>query len=259
MKNWKPDAILYVVDFRQSEHFDKLFATAAKCGYDSTELRHIKFGTVTDEHGKPYKTRSGSTIGLEGLLDESEAKAYEVVAANDDAKKGGWELDEPTRRNVAKVVGIGALKYADLSHNRESDYEFSYKKMLATTGDTATYMQYSYARVHGIFSKAGVTQEQVRSSSAELKLEHAAERALGLKLMQFSTAIDDVLVDYRPNQLTAYLFELAKTFSSFFDQCPVVKADTEEQRQSRLILCDLTARTIKQGLELLGIGVVQKM
>ncbi|MEM7312312.1 MAG: arginine--tRNA ligase [Planctomycetota bacterium] len=259
MENWKPDAILYVVDFRQSEHFDKLFATAEKWGYKDVELRHIKFGTVTDEHGKPYKTRSGDTIGLEGLLDDAEEKAYEVVAANDDGKDGGWELDEPTRRKIAKVVGIAGLKYADLSHNRESDYVFSYEKMLAKTGDTATYMQYSYARVYGIFAKVGVTQQQIQESTAELKLDHPAERALGLRLLQFGGAIDDVLVDYRPNQLTAYLFDLAKSFSSFFDQCSVVKADTDEQRQSRLILCDLSARTIKQGLALLGIDVVEKM
>ena len=259
MKTWNPDAILYVVDFRQSEHFDKLFATAEKWGYADVVLRHIKFGTVTDEHGKPYKTRSGDTIGLEGLLDDAEEKAYDVVAENDEAKKTGWELDEPTRRHIARVVGIAALKYADLSHNRESDYEFSYKKMLATTGDTATYMQYSYARVYGIFAKAGVTQEEVRESAAKLKLEHPAERALGLKLLQFEGAVEEVLVDYRPNQLTAYLYDLAKSFSSFFDQCPVVKAESDEQRQSRLVLCDLTARTLKQGLALLGIDVVEKM
>ena len=256
---WNPDVVLYVVDFRQSEHFDKLFATARKWGYDQVELEHVKFGTVLGEDGKPYKTRSGDTVGLEGLLEEAEARAYEVVAANDEAKPKGWELDEPTRRNIAKVVGIAALKYADLSQNRESDYVFSYDKMLALTGNTATYMQYSYARVFGIFEKGNVDAESIRNSDANITLNDPYERALGLKLLQFGDALGEVLVDYRPNQLTNYLFDLAKCFSAFFENCPVLKAEEEEVRTSRLLLCDLTARTLKQGLTLLGIGVVQKM
>ena len=258
-KTWQPTSVLYVVDFRQSEHFEKLFAAAAKWGYDDVDFRHIKFGAVLGEDGKPYKTRAGDTVGLSGLLDEAEARAYEVVAANDDAKPGGWELDEPTRRHIAKVVGIAAIKYADLSQNRESDYVFSYDKMLALQGNTATYMQYSYARAHGIFSKGQVDVEDICASAAKLQLSHPAERSLGLKLLQFDDALDDVLVDYRPNQLTSYLFELAKAFSTFFENCPVVKAELESERLSRYLLCDLTARTLKLGLALLGIDVVERM
>ncbi len=256
---WNPDAILYVVDFRQSEHFDKLFATARQLGQTNVELTHVKFGTVLGEDGKPYKTRSGDTVGLAGLLNEAEQRAYEVVAANDDAKPDGWELDEPTRRHIANTVGMAALKYADLSQNRESDYVFSYDKMLALTGNTATYMQYSYARVFGIFAKGDILAEQLRQSDATIELPHAAERELGLKLLQFGDAIEEVLADYRPNQLTSYLFDLAKAFSAFFEQCPVLKADNDEVRNSRLLLCDLTARTLKLGLSLLGIQVVEKM
>ncbi len=259
MAEWHPDAILYVVDFRQAEHFEKLFATARLWGGAETELQHIKFGTVLGEDGKPYKTRSGDTVGLVGLLDEAEARAYEVVSANDDAKSDGWELDEPARRRVARVVGIAALKYADLSQNRESDYVFSYDKMLALQGNTATYMQYSYARVHGIFARGHIDADALRNSTATIELAHPAERALGLKIRQFGDAIDEVLVDYRPNLLTAYLFDLAKCFSAFFEQCPVLKAETEPQRLSRLLLCDLTARALKLGLQLLGIQTVEKM
>ena len=262
IETWKPDAVLYVVDFRQSEHFDKLFATAEKWGCGRSQginLEHVKFGTVLGEDGKPYKTRSGVTVGLMGLLDEAEARAYDVVAANDEAKPQGWELDEPTRRHIAKVIGIAALKYADLSQNRESDYVFSYDKMLALTGNTATYMQYSYARVFGIFAKGNVDAQSIRDSNAKFALNHEAERELGLKLLQFGDSLNEVLTDYRPNQLTNYLFELAKSFSAFFEQCPVLKAEEEATKNSRLLLCDLTARTLKQGLALLGIDVVQKM
>ncbi len=258
-EKWQPTSVLYVVDFRQSEHFEKLFALAAKWGYDDVDFRHIKFGAVLGEDGRPYKTRAGDTVGLAGLLDEAEARAYEVVAANDDAKAGGWELDETARRHVAQVVGLAAIKYADLSQNRESDYVFSYDKMLALQGNTATYMQYSYARAHGIFAKGQVDIAELRASAAKLNLSHPAERALGLKLLQFDEALDDVLVDYRPNQLTSYLFELAKGFSAFFENCPVVKAEQESERLSRYLLCDLTARTVKLGLALLGIDVVEKM
>jgi arginyl-tRNA synthetase len=259
METWRPDAILYVVDFRQSEHFAKLFEVARRWGYRDVELEHVSFGTVLGEDGRPFKTRSGQTVGLESLLDEAEHRAYQIVCANDEAKPGGPELSQSERRHIAKVVGIAALKYADLSQNRSSDYVFSYDKMLALTGNTATYMQYSYARVHGIFQRGGVDVDNLRQSSARIVIEHPAERALALQLVRLSEAVDESLVDYRPNHLTAYLFELAKSFSTFFEQCPVLRADTAPSRDSRLLLCDLVARTLKQGLELLGINVVPKM
>jgi len=259
MKTWQPDAMLYVVDHRQGEHFEKLFAAAKLWGYENIELKHISFGTVMGEDGKPYKTRSGVAVGLEGLLDEAVLHAFRVVCENDDAKPNGAELDEAERKHIADVIGHAAIKYADLSHNRTSNYTFSYSKMMALHGNTATYMQYSYARVHGIFSKGDVDIEQLRNSQAEFNLQHPAERALGLELLRFGDALVDMTFDYRPNLLTGYLFELAKQYSVFFENCHVLRAENEDVRNSRLLLCDLTARTIKQGLTLLGIDVVSKM
>lgn len=259
MQRWSPDSILYVVDHRQSLHFSQLFAAARLWGYQQVELAHIAFGTVLGEDGRPYKTRSGDTVGLSGLLDEAENRALEIVSRNDDAKPAGAELDEPARRRIATKVGIAALKYADLSQNRTSDYTFSYDKMLAMNGNTATYMQYAYARVRSIFAKGGVDADDFRSSRPPIVFSHAIERAMGLKLLQFEEALEQTVADYRPNQLTTYLFELAELFSSFFQECPVLKAETAALRNSRLLLCDLTARTIAKGLELLGIQVVEKM
>lgn len=259
MKTWNPDAILYVVDHRQSEHFEKLFAAARQWGCAAVELRHISFGTVMGEDGKPYKTRSGDTVGLEGLLDEAVAKAYGVVSANDDAKPGGAELSEDDRRHVANVVGHAAIKYADLAQNRTSDYVFSFDKMVALEGNTATYMQYSYARTQSIFAKGKVDVEALRAATDPFSVGHPAERALAIKLLQFAESLQDAMTDYRPSQLTGYLFDLAKSFSEFYHQCPVLTADSPAQRTSRLRLCDLTGRTIRQGLDLLGIHVVDKM
>ncbi len=259
MEEFAPDAILYVVDHRQGLHFQQLFATARLWGYGRVELQHVSFGTVLGEDGRPFKTRSGDTVGLEGLLDEAVRRAAEIVAANDDEKPGGAELSPAERARVAERVGIGALKYADLSQNRTSDYVFSYDKMLAMTGNTATYMQYAYARVRSIFAKGRIDLEALRASGARIRLDTPAERALGLELLRFSEALELTVADYRPNQLTSYLFDLANRYSTFFEQCPVLKAETDQLRQSRLLLCDLTARTLKKGLELLGIDVVEKM
>jgi arginyl-tRNA synthetase len=259
METWRPDAILYVVDHRQSDHFKLLFAAARKWGYDDVELQHVSFGTVLGEDGRPYKTRSGDTVGLMGLLDEAVERARQVVATNDDEKKTGPELTADQRRHIAEVVGISAIKYADLSQNRTSDYVFSYDKMVAMNGNTATYMQYAYARVRSIFRRGEVDIEQLRAANPTIKLDMPAERGLALSILRFSEALEFAIADYRPNQLTTYLFDLANAFSTFFEQCPVLKAETPAGRDSRLLLCDLTARTLKQGLELLGIEVVEKM
>ncbi len=258
-ERWNPDALLYVVDHRQSLHFEQLFATARRWGYENVEFAHVSFGTVLGDDGRPFKTRSGDTVGLEGLLDEAVERAYKIVAENDDAKPDGRELTDEQRKAIAETVGIAALKYADLSQNRTSDYVFSYDKMLAMNGNTATYMQYAYARVRSIFRRGSVDIDKLRREPAPILLSTPAERALGLEILRFAEALDAVLVDYRPNQLTAYLFELANRYSTFFDQCPVLKAETPELRTSRLLLCDLTARTLKQGLALLGIDVVEQM
>ncbi len=259
IETWHPDAILYVVDHRQSEHFAKLFTCARLLGYADVELRHISFGTVLGKDKRPYRTRSGDVVGLEGLLDEAIRRAYEVVSENDDRKPSGPELDEDQRQAIAREVGHAALKYADLSHNRTSDYEFSYDKMVALEGNTATYMQYSYARTRSIFERGNVDVAALRAKNPKVLLHEPAERDLALELLQLGDALDKMLADYRPNILTAYLFSLATKFSRFYQNCAVLKAQAQETRDSRLLLCDLTGRTIKQGLSLLGIGVVDKM
>jgi len=259
MEQWRPDAILYVVDHRQSVHFQQLFGTARLLGYDKVDLQHVSFGTVLGKDGRPFKTRAGDTVGLEGLLDEAILRAARIVAENDDSKPGGPELSPEQRACVAETVGIGALKYADLSQNRTSDYEFDYEKMLAMTGNTATYMQYAYARVPSIFAKGKIDAQQLRASGTAIALGTPAERALAIELLRFGDALTLAMTDYRPNQLTAYLFDLANSFSTFYESCPVLKAETPELRHSRLLLSDLTARTIRKGLELLGIGAEEKM
>ena len=260
-EQWNPDTVLYVVDHRQSLHFEQLFAAARRAGYGADmELKHVSFGTVIGDDGRPFKTRSGDTVGLGGLLDEAERRAYSIVCKIDDAKPDGRELSDDDRRRISTVVGVAAIKYADLSQNRTSDYVFSYDKMLATEGNTSTYMQYAYARVRNIFRRGQVDIDSLRSQSNDkISLDHPAERALAIELLRISESLSAVVIDDRPNFLTAYLFELAKRYSTFYNDCPVLKADTDEQRTSRLLLCDLTARTLKLGLSLLGIEVVERM
>ena len=252
------DTILYVVDSRQAEHFKLLFATAEKWGYD-VQLEHVPFGTVMGKDRRPYKTRAGDTVGLESLLDEAVAKAHDIVAANDDAKPNGPELDTATRQAVAEVVGIGGIKYADLRINRESDYVFDWETMLNMKGDTATYMQYAYARTQGILRKAGVDPESLRNDDSSISLAEPAERSLALKLCKLTETLEAVAQELKPNLLTLYLFETANEFSTFYDQCPVLKDVDEVTRQSRLRLVDLTGRMIQQGLDLLGIEVCAQM
>lgn len=247
------DACLYVVDSRQSEHFQLLFSTAKKLGYDKTEFSHVSFGTVLGPDRRPYKTRSGDTVGLESLLDEAVQNARQIVDVN------SGHLPEAERARVAEMVGMGAIIYVDLHHNRDSDYVFSWDKMLATTGDTATYIQYAYARVCGILRKGEIDAVTLRAAGYPILLTNAHERALALQLNRLSEAVADVAVDYRPNLLTQYLFETANVFAQFFEHCPVLRAESEELRHSRFVLCDATARVLKQGLDLLGIGVAEQM
>jgi arginyl-tRNA synthetase len=253
------DTMLYVVDTRQSEHFRLLFETARLWGYRDCELTHINYGTINGKDGKPYKTRSGDTVGLESLLDAAVAKARQIVDANDDAKPEGPELNDAARAAVAEAVGIGAIKYADLRHNRESDYVYDEDKMLATNGDTATYMQYAYARVSGIFRKGEIDRASLRNSGGRIVFTHPSERALALQLLRFNEALDNVLAEYRPNILTEYLFATANSFSTFYQECSVLREPEDAIRTSRLLLCDLTARVIAQGLELLGIKTCEQM
>ncbi len=251
--------MLYVVDARQGGHFDLLFDTAKRWGYEKLNCQHVSFGTILGEDKRPFKTRSGDTVGLESLLDEAITRAREIVNENDDNKPNGAELDDKRRAEIAEIVGIGGIKYADLHHNRESDYVFSWDKMLAKTGDTATYLQYAYARVCGIFRRGNVNRETIRQQPAAIQLTSPAERALILQLNRFADVLDAVESELRPNFLTEYLFETAKCFSTFFDACSVLKAENDEIRTSRLQLCDITARIMMQGLKLLGIEVSENL
>ena len=271
MTHWKPDRILYVVDHRQSQHFDQLFATAKLwgCGdrpaMERLQLVHVAFGTVLGADGKPFKTRAGDTVGLESLLDEGVERARQIMDSGDEGRGGaGWS--DGDRRHVAETVGIGAIKYADLSQNRSTDYVFSFDKMLQLTGNTAAYMQYAVARVEGIFGRAAIDRDGLRQGlvsrdgdgGSGVLIADPRERALALELVRFAEALEDVESDYRPNVLTAWLYDLAGCYSSFYDALPVLKAEGIE-RSSRLALCDLTGRILRQGLELLGIGTVEKM
>jgi len=256
MDHWKPDRILYVVDHRQSQHFEQVFATARRWGIGDVDLEHVAFGTVLGDDGKPFKTRAGDTVGLEALLDEGVARAFAVVTQADADR--GTGMPEADRRRIAEAVGIGAIKYADLAQNRTTDYVFSFDKMLQLTGNTAAYMQYAVARVEGIFAKGGLDREHVRRECAGVLLSDPRERTLAMKLVRFGESLEDVEADYRPNVLTAYLFDVAGAYSTFYDALPVLKAEGPE-RASRLALCDLTGQVLRRGLELLGIRVPDRM
>lgn len=259
LEHWRPDRILYVVDHRQSGHFDQVFETARRWGLDGigdVALVHVAFGTVLGEDGRPFKTRAGDTVGLEALLDEGVERAFEVVTRADAER--GTGMPESERRRIAEAVGIGAVKYADLSQNRTTDYVFSFDKMLELKGNTAAYMQYAVARVEGIFAKGGVDRAGLRTGSKGVPLSDPRERALAVKLLRFAEALEDVEADYRPNVLTAYLFDVAGGYSTFYDALPVLKAEGAE-RTARLALCDLTGRVLRKGLELLGIQVPERM
>jgi arginyl-tRNA synthetase len=258
LEHWHPDRILYVVDHRQSGHFEQVFATARRWGLariDGVQLVHVGFGTVLGEDGRPFKTRAGDTVGLEALLDEGVERAARIVGAGDEGRAG---LSDAERCHVAETVGIGAIKYADLCQNRTTDYVFSFDKMLELKGNTAAYMQYAAARVEGIFAKGGVDRAALRRAGDGVLVSAPQERALALELVRFGEALEDVEADYRPNLLTAWLYDLAGCYSTFYDSLPVLKAEGPE-RASRLALCDLTGRVLRKGLELLGIGAVERM
>jgi arginyl-tRNA synthetase len=262
VKEWNPNAILYIVDFRQREHFLNLFDAAKRWGC-SAELEHISFGAVLSRDGKPLKTRDGGVPELNELLDDAVRRAAQVYeGARQEAIARGEdlaEMSEETLRNICEVVGLGAVKYADLSQNRTSDYKYDPDKMMAMDGNTGTYMQYAYVRNRGIFRKGDVDPAAIHKDPAAVLLEKPEERALAAQLLRFEEALTVAAAEYKPNFVTAYLWDLAKTYSGFFQNCPVLKAETPELRQSRLLLCDLTARVIQRGLDLLGIRTVERM
>jgi len=254
--------IIYVTDARQELHFKMVFAVAKMAGWvpDDVSLEHVTFGSVLGEDGKPFKTRSGENVKLRDLLDEAVSRAKKVV------EEKNPELPEENKNDIAAAVGIGAVKYADYSNNRTSDYVFSFDRMLAMEGNTAPYMQYAYARVKSIGRKATKNDP---AAAAYLSLEIAniqkvvltepAEIELAKILCRYDEAIYSAAYDLRPNFLTAYLYDLAGKFSIFYTQCKVIGADPKN-RPTRLLLCDLTAKIIAHGFnDLLGIKVVEQM
>lgn len=249
----KADRILYVTDSRQMLHFKQIFAVAREAGFagENVSLEHVPFGMMLGENGQPFKTREGGTVKLMDLLNEAEDKAEQLVAE----KNPGISEDKKTE--VAHKVGIGAVKYADLAHNRTSDYVFSWDKMLSLDGNTAPYMQYAYARIRSIFRK-GESTACTDFTDAKIIIIEPAERALVVKLLQFPEIVETVAEECTPHVLCGYLFELAGAFMGFYENCPVLKADAPT-RASRLALCDLTAKTISTGLGLLGIETLEKM
>ena len=254
LKTWAPDEIIYVVDDRQAPHFRKLFLTFARWQADAAarvKLNHVGFGKILGEDGKPFKTRSGDTVKLEDLLNEAEERALAVVTEKNP------DLSEAERREIARIVGLGAVKYADLLPNRQSDYQFSWEKMLALQGNTAPYLQYAYTRVRSIFRKSGANAE-TGARNAETALAAADELALAKHLMNFGLVLETVADECRPNFLCNYLYELAGLFARFYESCPVLKAEGTE-RATRLLLCDLTGRVLRQGLATLGIEVTEQM
>jgi arginyl-tRNA synthetase len=253
VETWHPDQILYVVDHRQSDHFKQLFEVARKWGERAVDLEHVAFGTILGPDRRPFKTREGDVVGLESLLDEATAVARKVVDLNSP------ELGIAERQRVAEVVGLGAIKYADLSQNRISDYVFDWQKMMAMNGNTATYLQYAYARIQSIFRKGGFVAEDIRRQPPPIVLSHPAERGLGVRLLRLPEVLELADSEHKPNILTDYLFDLANAFSTFFEACPVLKAESAERRDSRLALCYLTGTTLKSGLGLLGIDIVERM
>lgn len=259
-REFAPDYSLYVVDHRQGEHFQKLFDVLKKIGITHTDLRHVYFGTVLGKDGKPFKTRSGTVVGLESLLDESVERAAKVVCDPERAATARNDFTKEEERHIAETVGLGAIKYADLCHNRTSNYVFDMDKMVQIEGNSATYIQFSYARTRGILRRAeseGLPINQLASSA--IQLTEAPELALALQLVRFEDMLTQSMSDFLPNMVTEYLYDTAKLFSSFFEQCPVLKAETTEIVLSRLKLTDLTGVTLRKGLELLGIGVVDRM
>jgi arginyl-tRNA synthetase len=254
MERWQPDEIIYIVDARQADHFRQLFTAAKLWGYDKVLLEHVAFGKIMGEDGKPIKTREGEPPKLGDLLDEAERRSLEIV------REKNPDLPPEVQQEVARVVGIGAIKYADLSQSRTSDYTFSWDKMLALQGNSAPYLLFAYVRIRSIFRRAGLDEAQVLQIAAQstLHLEHEAELALAKYLLRFHLAIETAQVDYRLNAISDYLFELSQKFSSFIEACRVLDSE-EPARSTRLVLCLLTANVLKTGLNVLGIGTIEKM
>ncbi|MFH9712814.1 arginine--tRNA ligase [Streptomyces luteogriseus] len=249
--NLKANSIIYVVDARQSLHFKMVFETARRAGWlgDDVKAHQLAFGTVLGKDGKPFKTREGETVRLVDLLDEAIDRASAVV------REKAQDLSEEEIAERGTQVGVGAVKYADLSTSANRDYKFDLDQMVSLNGDTSVYLQYAYARIQSILRKAGASRP---AAHPELEL-HEAERALGLHADSFAATVAEAATEYAPHKLAAYLYQLASLYTTFYDKCPVLKAETQEQIENRLFLCDVTARTLHRGMDLLGIRTPERL
>ena len=247
----KANRIIYVVDARQSLHFKQVFAVARKVGFvdANIKLEHLAFGTMLDASGKPFKTRDGAVVKLSSLLDAAESKAEDVLAqrARDDLHNAA--------KDIARTIGLGAVKYADLSKNRTTDYVFDLDAMIAFEGDTAPYLQYAFTRISSVFRKAQVEPEQCTGTPV---LTEPAERALAVSLARNQEVLEQAAAEGYPHYLCNYLYDLASRYSRFYESCPILKS-ADPQRTSRLILCARTARTLEDGLRILGIDTLDAM
>ena len=253
VKNLEADHLIYVIDARQSLHLKQLFGTVKKAEIvkPNTKLEHVSFGTMLGEDNKPFKTRSGGTIKLTSLIDEAIERAKKIVAA----RNPGWPESEINK--LAETLGISAIKYADLSKNRVSDYVFNFDHMLAFEGNTAPYMLYAYVRINSIFKKVNLNIEDYLNK--EIIIKAPEEHSLALHLVRFPDRMLGAAKENFPHQICAYIYELAGLFMRFYEHCPIIQAENPEEKTSRLALAALTAETLKKGLELLGISVVEKM
>ena len=248
----KADRALYFVDQRQALHFQMVFSAARLAGFvpASMQLEHMGFGTMNGADGRPFKTRDGGTVKLVDLINEAEERAYSLV------KSKNPELDEAELRQIANAVGVSAVKYADLSKHRASDYSFNFELMLSFEGNTAPYLLYAYTRVASVFRKLGKDFSEV---DGQIRLEAPQEIDLATKLAQFGEVLNNVADKGTPHILCTYLYDLAGLFSSFYEHCPILSADDQATQQSRLRLAALSGRTLKQGLELLGLHTLERM
>lgn len=247
------DRILYFIDSRQAQHLQQAWTIARKAGYlpESTTTEHCAFGMMLGKDGRPFKTRSGGTVKLVELLDEAQERAQQLIANKNP------DLDDAERSQVATAVAMAAVKYADLSKNRTTDYIFDWDNMLSFEGNTAPYLQYAYTRIQSIFRKAGV---DANTLTGDITLHADAEQALAQKLTQFNDVVAQVVAKGSPHLICTYLYELSGAFMSFYEACPVNRSDVEPaMRESRLLLCAATARVLKTGLGLLGIETLQRM
>jgi arginyl-tRNA synthetase len=256
VNNDKADDMIYVVDAGQSLHFEMVTKVARKAGFipEHVHVEHVPFGVVLGEDGKKLKTRSGETVRLQDLIDEAIAHAKRDMEPR--LKERGTTETEEFKDELARAIGIGAIKYADLSLNRMTNYVFSYDKMLSLQGNTAPYMMYAYVRVKGIARAGGINLDKLGDVS--VKFEQPTELELAKQLLRLDDVLESVVQEFLPNRICEFLFDLSQKFNQFYEACPVLNAE-EPTRTSRLILCDLTARTIRQGLTLLGIPIVERM